>query len=308
MGKEDEQTNSKAGDGLPGNSFEEIATGDEEVLQNPPLALTRIRRAVLPYLPPPVVQGIRYSDRYLSDQNLIGDEPSMVILGSVIVAYLLIQFVRNITYTGKAIVDDDETALAKEMQQKSFQNTVLFVGPSQAGKTRLFYHSCHDKSKGIHTVISLRPNIGFSNELRFMDYPGHWDMSQLPTNKIRVVFVLDATKSVAPAATILHQLLRHFSSSPPSILVACHQTDRKGAKNPKRLRLQLRNELERVFQVSTDDDSPIAGYQPGQPLVLEQLITDLAFVATSLESEVGLQDLEKFITQGILPEVKSTRR
>mmetsp|Transcript_10918 Transcript_10918/g.16098 ORF Transcript_10918/g.16098 Transcript_10918/m.16098 type:complete len:308 (-) Transcript_10918:51-974(-) len=307
MEKEDE-FDAKGEDGLPVDSFEEIATGGGESSQTPPLALTRIRHAILPYLPPPVVQGIRYSDRYLLEQSLIGDEPSMVILGSIMVAYLLIKLVRNITYTGKAIVDDDETALAKEMQQESFQHTVLFVGPSQAGKTRLFYHSCHNKSKDIQTVISLRPNIGFSNKLRFMDYPGNWDMSQLPTNKVRVVLVLDATKSAAPAATILHQLLRHFSSTRPPVFVACHQTDRRGAKNPKRLRLQLRSELERVFQVSTDDDSLIAGYQPGQSFVLEQLITELAFVATSLETDIGLKELEKFVQEGILPEVKPTRR
>mmetsp|Transcript_17499 Transcript_17499/g.26566 ORF Transcript_17499/g.26566 Transcript_17499/m.26566 type:complete len:309 (-) Transcript_17499:148-1074(-) len=308
MGEEDAKENSEVENSVPGESSRETMSEEDAALHTPPLALTRIRRAILPYLPPPVVRGIRHSDQFLLEQKLIGDEPSMVILGSIIIAYLVIQLVRNLTYTGKAIVDDDETALAKEMQQESFQHTILFVGPSQGGKTRLFYHSCHGKSKDIQTVISLRPNIGFSKELRYMDYPGHWDMSQLPSNKVRIVFVLDSTKSVAPAATILHQLLRHFSSSQHPVFVACHQSDRKGAKNPKRLRLQLRTELERVFQTSVDDDSLITGYQPGQPLVLEQLMTELAFVATSLETDVGLEELEQFMQKGVLPEVKSTRR
>mmetsp|Transcript_13067 Transcript_13067/g.14958 ORF Transcript_13067/g.14958 Transcript_13067/m.14958 type:complete len:331 (+) Transcript_13067:45-1037(+) len=306
-------------------SPKDVAT-DEESLSttsshSKPPALTQIRDAISPYLPPPVVQGIRYTDEQLLERGgkqYLGGEPSMTILATILLAFLLFQLVRNMTYGGKAIVDDDEAALAKELKQAAFHHTILFVGNSQAGKTRLFYHYCYNQTKNIQTVISLRPNIGFVNNIRFMDYPGHWEMSQLPISttdmlkNTRIVLVLDATKPVAPTATILNQFLQHFSrasSIPPPVFVACHQSDRKGAKNPKRLRLQLRTELERIFQLDDNDNHPrVTGYQSGQPLVLEKLLPQLAFVATSSESQTGLDDLDRFIKQGTLPEKKLTRR
>lgn len=295
------------------------ATTDEKVedvtIQNEILIRTTIRQAVLPYLPPPLVRTIRHVDPLLAPH--VGEEPSITILGSLLVAYFLYQAIRLVTFgSRKAIVDDEEEQLRTLLQEQSFSNTVLLLGPSQAGKTRLFYQLCHGMENA-KTCISLRPNVGFVKQhnasTRFMDYPGHLSLSALPSDVLqssdaRILFLLDATQPVRGGEVFL-QLLKQYASSStkPSILVMCHQSDKAGCKNPKRLRLSLRTEVERLLKISDDDDSKKIGITPGEPLVLEDL-ADLAFVATSVVTGVGMDTVKAFVEEGKMPEPIATKR
>lgn len=266
---------------------------------------TTVRQAILPYLPPPLVKGIRHADPLLTPY--VGEEPSITILGSLLVAYLLYNFFRVATFGGKAIVDDEEEALAKELKQASYSQTVLLLGPPRAGKTRLFYQLCHGVM-GAKTAISLRPNVGFKDEIRFMDYPGHLSLgASLPndvlSSKPRILLLLDATQPMAAAAEVMLQLLT--TCKQPTMLVLCNQSDKAGAKNSKRVRLQLRTELERLLK--TNADQSVDGYTSGEPLVLEQVAT-LAFVSTSPVSGIGMDDVMTYVNEGELPEAATTKR
>ena len=278
----------------------------EEVARVEPIRTT-IRRAVLPYLPPPLVRTVRQADQILGPH--IGDEPSVTILGSLLFAFVLYYFLKSASFSGRAVVDEEEEALAKSLQQKSFSKTVLLVGPPRAGKTRLFYKLCHN-AIGVRTAISLRPNVGFKGVTRYMDYPGHAALSALPSDVLssssRILLLLDATQPAASAAEIFLQLLL-ATSQKPTVLVLCHQSDKAGAKNSKRLRLQLRTEMERLLQ-TTHSDAKLQGWNPAEPLELEQ-VAHLAFVSTSVVSATGMNDVQRFAEEGILPQpVDSIKR
>mmetsp|Transcript_19939 Transcript_19939/g.33108 ORF Transcript_19939/g.33108 Transcript_19939/m.33108 type:complete len:291 (+) Transcript_19939:42-914(+) len=264
-----------------------------------------VRQAIFPYLPPPLVKGIRHADPLLAPY--VGEEPSITILGSLLIAYFIYQLLRVATFGGKAIVDDEEEALAKELKQASYSQTVLLLGPPRAGKTRLFYQLCHDVINA-KTAISLRPNVGFKDETRFMDYPGHLSLAALPadvlSSKPRILLLIDATQPMAAAAEVMLQFLTTCNTQ-PTLLVLCHQSDKAGAKNSKRVRLQLRTELERLLK--TNVDQSMNGYTTGEPLVLEQVAT-LAFVSTSTASGSGMDDVMTFVKEGKLPEAATTKR
>jgi Signal recognition particle receptor beta subunit len=260
---------------------------------------TTIRRAVLPYLPPPLVRTIRHIDPLLSPY--VGDEASITIMGSLLIAYLVYFLLKLSSFSRKAIVDDEEEAFANSLQQKSFSKTVLLVGPPRVGKTRLFYQLCHD-ILGAKTAISLRPNVGFKDETRFMDYPGHSALGALPMDVLsssRILLLLDATQPAAAAAELFLQLLMAIPKK-PTVLVLCHQSDKTGAKNSKRLRLQLRTEMERLLK-TTHADANLQGWTPGQPINLEQ-VANLAFISTSVVNETGMDMVKKYINDGVLPE------
>lgn len=265
---------------------------------------TTIRRVVLPYFPPPLVRTIDHADPLL--KPYVGDEASITILGSLLLAYLLYSLLKVASFSGKAIVDEEEEALTKSLQHKSFSQTVLLMGPPRAGKTRLFYQLCHDLL-GAKTAISLRPNVGFKDETRFMDYPGHLSLSALPSDILssRILLLLDATQPAASSAEVFLQLLI-AAPKKPTVVVLCHQSDKAGAKNAKRLRLQLRTEMERLLK-TTHADAQLQGWTPGVTLELEQVV-NLAFVSTSVVTGTGMDEVMKFVKDGRLPEaVTSTR-
>ena len=121
--------------------------------------------------------------------------------------------------------------------------------------------------------------------IRWIDYPGHaslYDTSLLqiltPTTTtttphqkrkstlspppLRIVLVVDATQPVTTAAELLFQLFTilyeaHGIHGPtltnpsipskPCIFVACHKKDIHKAKNEKRIKIQIRTELERLI-------------------------------------------------------------
>ena len=121
--------------------------------------------------------------------------------------------------------------------------------------------------------------------IRWIDYPGHaslYDTSLLqiltptttktphqkrkstlsPPPPLRIVLMVDATQPVTTAAELLFQLFTILYEargiydptltnpsipSKPCIFVACHKKDIHKAKNEKRIKIQIRTELERLI-------------------------------------------------------------
>ena len=191
------------------------------------------------------------------------------------------------------------------------------------------------------TVTSLKANVavaaanGQYNKVRYIDWPGHASKSVtaggsfLESNpalyqlyqtcpNLRIVLVLDATQSVKDAAAILYQVWNTYSSHPPSsshqpcttIVVACHKSDTKKAKNVRRLQLQLRTELEKLLAVQQPEWWPgnaTGSYELDNSTVLPPGRVQWQFVATSCFSGSGpngssLQALQEFAHTGSLPQ------
>ena len=136
-----------------------------------------------------------------------------------------------------------------------------------------------------------------------MDYPGHAALSALPSETLsssRILLLLDATLPAASAAEIFLQLLLETSQK-PTVLVLCHQSDKPGAKNAKRLRLQLRTEVERLLK-TTHADAKLQGWNQSEPLELEQ-VAHLAFVSTSVVSDAGMDVVRRYAEDGVLQEI-----
>ena len=100
--------------------------------------------------------------------------------------------------------------------------------------------------------------------IRIIDYPGHASLlSQLttlllPVATSRVIFALDATQPVTEGAALMYryilthkQIRQSWSKAGKTlvILVVCTKSDAIGAKNHKRMKIQLRNELDKLRKV-----------------------------------------------------------
>lgn len=269
---------------------------------------TQARVAISPYLPPPVLRAIQQVDPQL--EPYVGPEGTVSLLSSFILAWLvwvIIRFMsKRLLSTGNAV--DDEPVVATT-PSAPYNHTVLLCGPMESGKTRLFYQLCHG-STTMPTVMSLRANVGVSHSIRYMDWPGYGslkDPNLVPVMKAahpRIVLVLDATQSVSSAADCLDELLtvaqQYYSTKNPlAIFVACHKNDLSKAKNAKRVRLQMRTELERLLK--SRGDSITWWSAGGEQLELDDLkFVKLSFCATSCEG-VASPELVVFCQSGKLP-------
>ena len=273
---------------------------------------TSIRNAVSPYLPPPLVQAIHDTiDPVL--KPFIGDEATITIAGSLLLAFLIYQILKVLSLSNrKAVINDDadDVLLEKILSEQTYQDSVLLLGPSLAGKTRLLYWLCHD-APSVKTVTSMRANVGFktlqtnNKTIRFMDYPGHLSLHSpqlLDALDQRICLVLDSSQPVGPAADILFQLLTIPllpSKTKRDIVIACHKSDLKGSKNQKRIKLQLRTELEHIQKSQTN----CVWWTPGTPLVWDDIpVANIYFVSTSCEGDPSsMKELELFLCEGTLP-------
>ena len=284
--------------------------------------VTTIRQAVTPLLPPPLVRAMDQADPLL--QPYVGEEESMTVLLSVILALLVWRLVVSLSssLTGKAVVDDDEdeeVVLSKTLQRRSFTDTVLLCGPSGGGKTRWFYRLCHDESQ-VRTVVSLRANVGFRDGVRFMDYPGHEASLNaqvkevLRDGKTRIVLVIDASKPLAGGADVLFQLLQETMASSSSgrnkeklsIVVACNKSDLSNAKNWRRIKIQLRTELERLLKLSTLDANDL-WWPPSKPLVLDEA-ANISLISTSQVDGTGCDEIHSYCFKGTVPDASSATK
>jgi len=251
----------------------------------------------------------------------MGPEAS-VTLGTTLlamwIALILVRFLtQRLAGQGRAIAGEDEdNVLSKAaLQGEQFDVTVLLCGPPGGGKTRLFYHLCTG-DKNMTTLTSLKANVGISaknsdrgdkDTVRYLDWPGHAPLDdsaldgvwKAPSNQVRVILVLDATQPVAAAANTLYQIweLAVASKRPRTVLIACHKNDFPKAKNTKRVKIQLRTELERLVTTKKPE-----WWSTSREVELNSLHElDLHFCSTTCENK-GLTPMEAYCRQGKLPD------
>jgi hypothetical protein len=179
------------------------------------------------------------------------------------------------------------------------------------------------------------------SRIRYVDWPGHaalndpvleksvWNKActttkatKNNTDDLRIVLVLDATQPVAAAAETLYELwsrvaqeatkIRQQPQQKLSIFCACHKKDLVKAKNSKRIKIQMRTELQRILSVQKPSWWPLS---PDASSATALELNDLPYcklhfastssVATSKEQEPGMDELAAFCLTGQLPSTES---
>ncbi len=269
-----------------------------------------VREAITPYLPPPVVHAIRHQiDPQLAAYGL-GPEGTVTVLTTLFLAWLTL-FIFRMTRvwmgSGKAVLEDDDAILQSKAQTK-YDHTVLLMGPSGSGKTRLYYQlTLGPDYNQIPTVASIKANVGYAvasdhSTIRYVDWPGYASLDDKLLKTIvaetdRVILVLDASQPVGSAADILYYLCNDKKRR--KVFVACHKNDLSKAKNWRRIKIQLRAELERLFSLRKNEDT---WWPSGKSLELDDIpAVQLHFASTSCESQLP-SELTHFCETGVLPE------
>eukprot|EP01082_Thalassiosira_pseudonana_P000722 g1521.t1 g1521 contig10:2267209-2268231(-) len=214
----------------------------------------------------------------------------------------------------------------------SFQETVVLCGAVGSGKTALLHLLCSPGEKTLPpmTITSLVASVGYIGKsskesgdetaVRVIDYPGHPSLSSqlstllLPITTSRLVFAMDATQPVTEGVALLYQSILNHSQIRRSwsdegkkliILVVCTKSDGKGAKNYKRMKIQVRNELDRLRKVdlALDSDGSAALDVKGKLDLdnLESLPVSLHFVETGFGDANGFKAVRNFVLSGALP-------
>ena len=253
------------------------------------LSLTVVRSNVVPWLPPPLVKGMIAFDANPQIQSMFQeytDEPATLLLITLLSIFVVYECLSQLSSSSSsAIVLDEnekEKFLIESAESESYKETVVLLGPSGGGKTTLFhmmqqYHkkqqdNDHSSSQGFimpMTVTSMKANttiLTFSNEngddktsVRLLDYPGLYltqkenDESYSNYIEKRIVFLLDSTRPIpVDAAQTLHNIiLNNTHGEVITILVVCQKSDVSNAKHWRRMKIQLRTELERWRKVTT---------------------------------------------------------
>jgi signal recognition particle receptor subunit beta len=184
--------------------------------------------------------------------------------------------------------EDNVLNLNSSTKLKDYKDLVVLFGPERGGKTVLFHSlltapGTSSRTSIPSTVMSLKANIAVvtpsstttsSDKIRIVDYPGHITLSsQLPTllnpsklpssssssSTVRGILVIDATKPVSAAASLLYDVILtndalrtawEMQETKFHILVCCHKSDATNAKNWRRIKIQLRSELEKLKKIS----------------------------------------------------------
>ena len=215
-----------------------------------------------------------------------------------------------------------------------FKETVVICGASHSGKTTLLYLLCSDGPIPM-TVTSLVANVGYISSddsiggpaedatlLRLIDYPGHPSLSSQLSgllnseNTARVIFTIDSSQSVTDGAALLYQriltnlearqswLARGFKMH---VLVVCTKSDVKGSKNYKRMKIQIRNELDRLRKIDLELKQnsatvfPIKGRSIDLDNLGDQIPVALHFVESGIEED-DIDVIKEFVLTGALPE------
>lgn len=292
---------------------------DDEGDWTPPDRRTILRKKLTPYLPPPVVSAIRDIDPLLDPY--VGAEASITVASSLLLCFLVRQLMKALAHVsggGEAIANDDVDPMTAFNKAEEFRDTVILCGPIWAGKTRIFYHLCH-RDANLPTVMSLRANAATmplesrdnGKTIRVLDYPGHSGLQDalfleiIKEKPVRFVLVVDSTQALAPAADCLFDLLQHAkdTDSKYDIFVACHKSDLSTSKNPRRIKISIRTELEKLIEVrstksATKEGNAIASLQwwtEGEALDLDDLkYARLQFKSTTCSVGDGIGRLEEF--------------
>jgi small GTP-binding protein len=208
-----------------------------------------------------------------------------------------------------------------------FDETVLLCGAMGSGKTTLLHRLLFEKEGNWElpqTVTSTIPNIGYLNNntmgvVRIIDYPGHSSQlsSTIASSEVsRMVFAIDATYPVTDAVLLLYKSIltnpkAWRDNNSLQILVVCTKTDLKGSKNYKRIKIQIRNELERLRKVdSVVGTNNGEGSLKGKNIDLDDLGVPirLYFVEVALGHEdVGMDSVREFVESGTVPGSTNTK-
>ena len=248
----------------------------------------------------------------------------------------------------------------------AYGDTVALCGPCGAGKTRLFHTLCFSQGNPqqggptvVGTVMSMKASAGHvypkdrtndignaGNEaVRLIDYPGHPalrpKLASVVSASSRLILTLDSTRPIAEGAAILHSILtdvdvvsgwrKTLNSAAGGekipILVACTKSDISKSKNWRRMKIQMRTELERLEKIggataatgvvggNTDENmqSGVASFNQdsrlslatgrGGALDLDDLGEDIpaALHFLSVGADEGLEALKEFVKLGIIP-------
>ena len=212
------------------------------------------------------------------------------------------------------------------------------------------------KKKVPSTVMSLKANasilpkdVGDNNKsekecIRLVDYPGHVTLSShlpsllYPTTtssskknaSVRSLLVVDSTKSVSDAALLLYNTV--LTNSPLlsaweneneifHIMVVCNKADAINAKNWRRIKIQLRSELDKLKKISSSVSSSAAdlvnGNSGGSGLEGKRQLTGksidldnlkknglshvkMSFLSCSCLNNTGMEELKAFVMNGDL--------
>jgi signal recognition particle receptor subunit beta len=310
---------------------------------------TTVRESIEPYLPPPVTRSIRQLDPLL--EPYVGVEATVTIGTTIVAAWLLAAigsylFHRRRSYnagrrtaaSGKnqaVVMDEEEKRLEQQLAEEA-SATVWLVGSRKAGKTRLFCQLVYNIANQ-ETVMSLKPNVAVVNDVKYIDWPGHHaDFHHHSTadlrhvRNLRVILLVDATQPARIGADKLFSLLddilwpryqKYGRQQRTPVFVACHKKDLPKAKNEKRIKIQLRTELERLVQarressndaVVTNGDTTnktphnvVEWWPTNDRLELDQIaICSFYFGPTTCEGS-GCPELAKFGKTGIFPKDSS---
>lgn len=321
---------------------------------------TNIREAVTPFLPPPLARAVYKFDHAFEAR--VGSDASVTIGLSFFVAWIVWILIlikgRHVLFgRGKAIVEaDDKQGLASSSDAERCKATVVLCGSTSSGKTRIFYELCYGQDHAnIPTLMSLTVNVAIGTDrfqqqvgktdlltddsrhlIRYVDWPGRASlgdpnfvslMSSLPSKALRVILVVDSTQSVSPAAEILYQLFVLANNikrdkDPLNIFIACHKKDMAKSKNHKRIKIQLRTELEKLLAVKdkaikaqrleTTTNGEAFDVQPwwpvGKPLDFDELPFCRLYFASTTCSERGLTEIIEYCSKGSFPESTNTSK
>lgn len=265
----------------------------------------------LPLLPPPVVAALKQVDSIL--EPYVGSHGFVIVLSTLWTAWLLGWILYRFTYggPGSAFIDETEKKLESQLLRDDASTTVLLTGSRKSGKTRLFSYLVHDQHQTV-TVMSIQSNVAILNGIRYVDWPGCRTLEPTITDLIhnrhqplRVVLMVDATQPARSAAESLWQLLPHLAqrrgTTATPVLVACHKQDVPKARNEKRLRIQLRNELERL----RGKEEP--SWWPAEASSYEDFkFWELSLEPTTLESVKGARDLAEWCRTGVFGATSTT--
>jgi signal recognition particle receptor subunit beta len=190
------------------------------------------------------------------------------------------------------------------------QATYIICGPSNSGKTALFHQLT--QKKFIPTVMSQDLNVttkfplpstgsGIQN-FKLIEFPGHnklrgslYEEIKQSTNIHGLIFCVDSTtdpKQLSESAKFLYKVLTLTERRPGGvdILVACTKNESFSARQPKKIRELMENEIDsfRKFQSSNvsknddDDDDEIELGNLGNKFLFEHLDGNVDFIGGSV--------------------------
>ena len=184
-----------------------------------------------------------------------------------------------------------------------------------------------------------------NDAVRLIDYPGHPalrpKLASVVSASSRLIFALDSTRPIAEGAAILHSILTDgdvvsgwrktlnaaAAGEKIPILVACAKSDMPKSKNWRRMKIQMRTELERLEKIggatsasgagggnadenkqlgvaSSNQDSRLSlATGRGGGLDLDNLGEDIpaSLHFLSVGEDMGIDSLEEFVKLGTIP-------